>query len=217
MHGYAHAGGFRDGPRPDIEAIARYFSVSREKLAMVAALIESADDPKILLLQNQNLEAKVGAAVLYSSTWSYSYSKFGTPYGIVHRDFHYQVMFSALAALAEVGCDRMQIESPMPGRPWRTDAYICLLEATKNIRANMGKDMSVWLLEGEYDRAVIEAVDHGIASFSLQEHRPVGISPYIFEGLNMRTVFVEKAADALQKVSGVTPSTTKRYRSLVLN
>lgn len=217
MHGYAHAGGFRDGPRPDIEAIARYFSVPTEKLARVAALIESADDPKILLLQNQNLEAKVGAAVLYSSTWSCSYSKFGTPYGMVHRDFHYQVMFSALAALAEVGCDRMRIENPMPGHPWRTDAYICLLEATKNIRANMGKNLTVWLQEGEYDRAEIEAVDHGMASFALQEHRPVGISPYIFEELNMRTVFVEKATDALQKVNGVTPSATKGYPPLALH
>jgi hypothetical protein len=211
MLGYAHAGGFRDGPRPDIETIARYFSVPRDKLARVAALVESEDDPKILLLQNQNLDAKVGAAVLYSSTWSRPYSKFGTPYGMVHRDFHYQVMFCALAALAEVGCDRMRIDCPMPGHPWRTDAYICLLEATKNIRANMGKNLTVWLQEGEYDRAVIEAVDHGMASFALQEHRPVGISLYIFEGLNMRTVFVEKAADALQKVSGVTPSGTKGW------
>lgn len=209
MLGYAHAGGFRDGPRPDIETIARYFSLPGDKLARVAALVESADEPKILLLQNQNLDAKVGAAVLYSSTWSRSYSKFGTPYGMVHRDFHYQVMFSAMAVLAEVGCDRIRIDSPMPGRPWRRDAYICLLEATKNIRANMGQGLSVWLQEVEYDHTVIETVDHGMASFALQEHRPIGISPYIFEGLNMRTVFVEKAADALQKVSGVTRSETK--------
>lgn len=206
MLGYAHAGSFRDGPRPDIETIARYFSVPADKLARVAALTDSADGPEILLLQNPNLDAKIGAAVLYSSVWSRSYSRFGTPYGMVHRDFHYQVMFTALAALAEVGCDRMRIDSPMPGHPWRTDAYICLLEATKNIRANMGQGLSVWLQEGEYDPAMTKKVDEGIARLALQEHRPVGISPHIFEGLNMRTVFVEKAADALQKVNGLTPS-----------
>lgn len=201
MLGYAHAAGFRDGPRPDIETIAGYFSVPVGKLARAAALIELADNPEILLLQNPNRDAKVGAAVLYSSVWSRSYSRVGTPYGMVHRDFHYQVMFSALAALAEVGCDRMRIDNPMPGSPWRTDAYICLLEATRNIKANMGLGVSVWLREWEYDPAMTKMVDEDITRFDIQEHRPVGVSPHIVEGLNMRTVFVEKANEALRKAN----------------
>lgn len=207
MLGYAHAGSFRDGLRPDVETIANYFSVPAEKLARAVTLTESEDRPEILLLQNSNPDAKVGAAVLYSSVWSRSYFKFGTPYGMVHRDFHYQVLFSALAALAEVGCDRMRVDNPMPGRNWRKDAYVCLFEATKNIRANLGKGLSVWLQKGEYDPAMTRKVDESTVRFNLQEHRPVGISPHIFEGFNMRTVFVEKATDALQKSNGFTSST----------
>lgn len=193
MLGYAHAAGFREGPRNDAGTIARYYGIPEDRVVRAAGLIESADRPKILLLQNPNLEAKVGAAVLYPSVWSKAYSRFGNPYGRVHRDFHYQVIFSALAALAEVGCKRMRFENPMSGRPWRRDAYVCLPEATRNIRAHMRGKVSVCLREDEYDPATLREVDVGMAQYDLQEHRPVGISPHIHKGMNMRTVFVERA------------------------
>lgn len=199
MLGYAHPAGFREGPRNDAGTIARYYGIPEDRVVRAAGLIESADRPEILLIQNPNLEAKVGAAVLYSSVWSKAYSRFGNPYGRVHRDFHYQVMFSALAALAEVGCKRMRFDNPMPGRPWRRDAYVCLLEATRNIRTHLGGEISVWLREEEYDPAMPREVDVGMAQYDLQAHRPVGISPHIHEGMNMRTVFVERAEEALQK------------------
>ena len=200
--GYAHAAGSRKGPRDDAGTIARYFCIPEDRVVRAASLIESSDKPEVLLLQNPDQEAKVGAAVLYSSVWSRAYSFWGTPYGRVHRDFHYQVMFSAIAALAEAGCDRMRIDNPMPGRLWRRDAYVCILEATRNIRAHMGGGISVWLKEEEYDPAMPKEVDSGMARFNLQEHRPVGISPHIFEGMNMRTVFVEKSGKALLKARG---------------
>lgn len=205
MLGYAHAAGYRDDHRPDAVAIARYFRVPEDRIVRVVSLIESADRPEILLLQNPDQNARVGAAVLYPSVWSKAYSRLGTPYGRVHRDFHYQVMFSALAALAEAGCDRMRIDNPMSDRPWRMDAYVCLLEATRNIRAHLGSGISVWLKEGEYDPVMPRDVDAGMARFNLQEHRPVGISFHIFEGLNMRTVFVEKAATARRAATGLAP------------
>jgi hypothetical protein len=179
--------------------IARYFSIPEDRLTRAVALVESAERPEILLLQNPDQNAKVGAAVMFSSVWSKAYAQFGTPYGRVHRDFHYQVMFSALAALVEVGCDRMRIDHPMPGHQWRGDAYVCLLEATRNIRANMRRGLSVWLREGEYDPVMPKEIENRMLEFDLGEHRPVGISPHVFEGLNMRTVFVEKAVDALRK------------------
>ena len=202
MLGYAHPAGFRGGPRNDAGTIARYFGMPEDRVARAAALIESSDDPEVLLLQNTDPAARVRAAVLYPSVWSKAYSRFGTPYGKVHRDYHYQVMFSALAALAEVGCDRMRCDSPMPGCPWRREAYVCVLEATRNIRAHMGGKISVWLREDEHDPSMPREVDASIARYDLQEHRPVGISPHLHEGMNMRTVFVEKAEDALSMASG---------------
>ena len=202
MLGYAHAAGLREGPRHDAGTIARYFHIPEDRGVRAASLIELSNEPEVLLLQNLDQEAKVGAAVLYPSVWSRAYSFFGTPYGRVHRDFHYQVMFSAMAALAEVGCDRIRIDNPMPGRPWRRDAYVCLLEATRNIRAHMGGGISVWLKEDEYDPAMPKEVDACMARFNLQEHRPVGISPHIVEAMNMRKVFVEKSGEALPKARG---------------
>lgn len=208
MLGYAHAAGLREGPRNDAGNIAQYFGMPEDRVVRAAGMMESADRPEILLLQNPDPEAKVGAAVLYPSVWSKAYSRFGNPYGRVNRDFHYQVMFSALAALAEVGCNRMRFDNPMPGRPWRRAAYVCLLEATRNIRAHLGGEISVWLREDEYDPAMPREVDAGMAQYDLQEHRPVGISPHIHEGINMRTVFVERAEEALRKAGGLAPAGT---------
>jgi hypothetical protein len=204
--GHAHPAGFREGSRNDARTIARYFGLPEDRVVRTAGLIESADRPEILLLQNPNPESKVGAAVLYPSVWSKAYSRFGNPYGRVHRDFHYQVMFSALATLVEAGCKRMRFDNPMPGCPWRRDAYVCLLEATRNIRAHLGGEISVWLREDEHDPAMPREVDACMAQYDLQEHRPVGISPHIHEGMNMRTVFVETAAEALKKAKGLSPA-----------
>jgi hypothetical protein len=49
-------------------------------------------------------------------------------------------------------------------------------------------------------------VDDGIARFDLQEHRPIGISPHMFEKMNMRTVFVEKAGGAMSAAPGPAPA-----------
>lgn len=206
MLGHAHAAGFRDGPRSDADVIARYFSMQEDKVVCAVAMVESAANPQILLLQNSDADAKVGAAVLYSSVWSKAYARIGNPYGRVHRDFHYQVMFSALAALVEVGCDRIRFENPMPGRDWRRDAYVCLLEATRNIHANLDNGISVWLKEFEYSPTMPKKVDAGLSQFNRLTHRPIGISLHILEGMNVRTVFVEKAGDALRMARGLAPS-----------
>jgi hypothetical protein len=205
MIGHAHVAGTKMGVRRDLPAMADYFSVLPDRLERAVALIEYSEHPEVLLLQNPDAQARVVAATLFSSVWSKSYSKFGNPYGTVHRDFHYQVLFSALAALAEVGCDRLRIDHPMVGRPWRRDAYVCLLEATRNLRRNMNPKIAVHLQEGTYDPRMPRRVDADTGSFDLQHHRPVGMSPHVFEGLNMRTVFVEKAWDALRAASGLAP------------
>lgn len=204
--GYAHAVGTKCGVRVNLDEIATYFSVPTERLARAAALIETSERPEILLLQNPNPAAEVAAATFYSSVWSKSYAKYGNPYGVVHRNFHYQVIFCALAALAEVGCDRIRVDHPMFGCPWRRDAYVCLLEATGNLRRNMNPKVAVFLQEGMYDPRMPRKVDAEVDSLDMQDHRPVGMSPHMFEGLNMQTIFVEKARDALRFAAGLSPT-----------
>ncbi len=204
--GHVHPAGFRIGPREDANVIARYFSAPTEKVIQALAMIESAERPEILLLQNLDPDARVGAVVLFSSAWSAAYARFGTPFGRVHRDFHYQTMFAALAALAEAGCECMTIDNPLSGHLWRRDAYICLQEATQNLRTHRVPRLTVSLREDEFAPAMLRKVDATIAAFDLQDHRPVGISPHVFEGMNMRTVFVEKAVDALRNAARAVPA-----------
>lgn len=192
MIGYAHPAGDKNGVRTDIEQIASYFSVNADELTRAALHAESADHAEVILLQNPTKEAKVQAAAIYSSAWSRSYLQGGNPYGAVWRDFHYQVMFSAIAALVETGCERIRIDNPMPGQFWRRDAYVCLLEATQNIKRYMNTEVLVFLQEGSYAASMPSEIDQDEAQFQLSDHRPVGISPHIFASLNLRTVFIEK-------------------------
>lgn len=180
--------------RSDIGTIAQYFSVPAEKLSRLAAELENSEHPGILLLQNTDCKAPVAAAVLFTSTWSKSYLRFGIPYGKVYRDFYYQVMFSALANLAETGCDKLHIDNPLLGKPWREDAYVCLLEASKSIQSNFSGRPAVFLQEGTYDPRMPKRVESEAARYDLQIHRPIGIQPHIREGLNMRDVFIESAS-----------------------
>jgi hypothetical protein len=206
MIGYALAAGTASGVRRDLAEIADYFHVPPDILERAIAVIESSDRPKVLLLQNFDAAAKISATTIFSSVWSKSYEKFGNPYGKTHRDFHYQVMFCAMAALEEVGCDKLGVDHPMLGRPWRRDAYVCLLEATTNLRKHRNSKLAAFLQKGTYDSRMPRTVDACMASFDMQDHRPVGISPYLFEGINMRTVFVERALDAMGAASGLAPA-----------
>ena len=203
MLGNAHAAGRRTGC-VNADATADYFHVPRERLDRALRLLETSDRPEILLLQNPDPDANVSAATFFSSIWSNAYAKVGTPYGKVHRDFHYQLMFSALAALAETGCTRIQIANPMSGYLWRRDAYVCLLEATESVKKHLAK-VAIHLEKDSYAPQMPKDIDDHMARYDLQEHRPVGIGMHIFEGLNMRTVFVEKARDALRAARGLSP------------
>lgn len=202
MIGYAHAVGPHKHSQLDAGLIARYFSVDEDSVSRAISLIVSAESPEILLIQNSNLDDKVQAAVVYPSIWSHAYSRIANPYGRVHRDFHYQVMFVALASLAEVGCKQIRIDNPAPERQWRKDAYICLSEASRNIQIHMGSEISIFLKHGQFDPKRSRELDAAIERFDLQAHRPVGISPYIFEGLNMKRVFIENAVIARNVAAG---------------
>lgn len=84
------------------------------------------------------------------------------------------------------------MDNPMLGQLWRRDAYVCLLEATQNIKRYMNNEALVFLQERSYAEPMPSEVDQDKARFGLNDHRPVGISPHIFASFNLRTVFVEK-------------------------
>ena len=202
MIGCAHVAGCAGRIREDADAIAQYFSVPLDRLTRGLESLESGIQPGVLLLQNPRMEANVGAAVFYSSVWSKAYERVGTPYGKVHRDFHYQCLFVAMATLVEVGCDQIRVENPMKGHPWKRDAYVCLLEAVRNVEVQLNPAVTVCLQEGSYELGMVRRVDANLATFELQQHRPVGICPSIFEGFNLRTVFIEKADVSLSTSYG---------------
>ena len=192
MFGFAHPAAFSHVPLREAAEIADHFAVQPARLARAFRVLETSEQPEILLLQCPIPKPGVSAGVFFSSVWSTAYENFGNPYGRVHRDFHYQCLFCALATLVEVGCDRITVVNPMAGFPWRRDAYVCLMEATHNIQRNMNTDVVFNLQIGTYDPGMVKNVDANIADYGFQQHRPVGIHLYLLEGLNMRRVFVEK-------------------------
>ena len=198
MIGHVYAAGDRNGHvRLNAAEIALHFSVAPECLSRALKRLEKDERPGVVYLQNPSPGTRVSAVSFFSSTWSNAYANVGTPYGKVHRDFHYQCMFSAIAPLVETGCQRIRVENPSSGRPWRRDAYICLMEAVRNIQKSIHTRASVHLEPGTYDQRMVDELDRRQPDFDLQEHRPVGTCMSIFEGLNMRTIFVEVAKDAL--------------------
>lgn len=172
------------------------FPYPQATLARALAYAETAERPQVLLLRRPAPEREAAAMTFFSSGWSKSYAALANPFGRTHRDFHYQVFFVALQTLAAAGCTRIRVDSPMRDRTWRWDAYVCLLEAVKNVRAHVGK-VDVFLGEGTYDPRLPKAIEARVAEYHLQPHRPVGIHPGVFEGLPMTTVFVETATVAL--------------------
>lgn len=201
------AGMFQGRPRPDIPAIADYFSINPGRLTRLLKELESGPRPQLLLLQNPSPEAKTRAAVFMSSVWSRSYAKLGNPLGDVHRDFHYQCLFSGTQFLVEVGCTHIRIENPLSGYVWQKDALICLFEAFDNIKRDVNPVIRLGLQEGTYDESMLSDIDTLRVTYRFEDHRPIGISPHIHDGLNMRTIFVEKRESALS-MAGVWLSST---------
>lgn len=198
--GYARAAGSRhQRVREDTGEIAEYFNVPVDRLTRALERVETADNPAVVLLQNPNPEARVCAISLFSSVWSNAYKRVGNPYGKIHRDYHYQCIFQSLGVLVEVGCTRISIDSPMPGYLWRKDAYICAMEAFRNIQKNICQDTFLAVTDDSCNPKLIQMLNRNQRKFDMQEHRPIGVHPHLFEGLNMRTIFVEDAQTAKRK------------------
>jgi len=192
------AGGSKPGEASGIgEWLAGFSNVDNQKIARALAHIESAKFPEILLLQNASPNLQPAAVTVVSSVWSTGYSALNLPWGKVHRDFHYQMFFCGIGMLVEAGCRKIQVERLMPGHAWRRDAYICLREAVSTIQRLIDPDIEFFLRKGTYQPDMIEEVDAHLESFGFHSHRPIGIHPHLFEGLNMRRVVVERAEIAI--------------------
>jgi hypothetical protein len=170
--------------------MGRYFSVSPNKLAEMFKYIESQDLPTLMVIQKENATDGVSAACVVSSAWSKSYLKIANPYGKVHRDYHYQVLFLAMATLVEVGCDQIRIEDLRGGLPWRPDAYICLREALVNVRALCSQNLKISLIESYLNSRVMNGLDHKLSNYNFESHRPIGMNLSIENGLNIRKIFL---------------------------
>lgn len=193
--------------RPDIKLIADRFSIEPDRLISVLDWMRMQDRPELLLLQNPNPGTKLKAAVFMTSTWSYSYWKSGHPKHIrIWRDFYYQCLFSGMGFLSEAGCSQLRIENPSFPYEWSSDGLTCLFEAHNNIFRYIDPAIEINIVQHRFTQDELNNLKRKQASFT-EDHRPIGISPHIHDGLNMRTIFVEKREIALS-MAGVQPSST---------
>ena len=103
-----------------------------------------------------------------------------------------------MAFLAEAGCTKLRVESPLSGYIWQKDAFICLLEAHDNIRRYMNPEISLGLQEGTFDESIICDINQTRSTYNFENHRPVGINLHVHDGLNRRTIFVGRKEAALR-------------------
>lgn len=194
--------------RPDIKLIADYFSIDPNRLINVMDWMQRQEQPELMLLQNPNPTAKVRAVVFMTSAHSYSYWKSGSPsHTHIWRDFYYQCLFCGMDLLAEVGCTRLRIENPAFPHVWSRDGLACLFEAHNNIYNNIfgyGPEIEISVIQHAFTQDAFRKLKLKQTSFT-EDHRPIGISDHIHEGLNMRTIFVEKKEIAL-RMAGKLPS-----------
>jgi hypothetical protein len=192
IEGRIHPAGMKGAQFSDeyISSIARHFSIDGEKLGRVLFHLENCDKPEIAMVQNPSPNAEVQAACFVSSVWSRSYKLEPISRDEIHRDFHYQCLFTAMRLLAEVGCNMIRVENLMTNCMWKRDAYICLIEAWRNIRKYVNPAVSISLQDCAYDSAMVEGVNCSFNPEGLNDHRPIAMCPYVMEGLNMSRIFL---------------------------
>lgn len=192
MKGCIHVAGDRNGSYSAdyLAPMARYFDVDENKLADMFNYIEEAELPTLMLIQKAGDISSLAASCVISSAWSKSYEKVGNPYGRIHRDYHYQILFSAMAALAEIGCEELRVESLCSGFSWKRDAYICLREAWTNIRKYVNPKLKISLQSDALSDVMFHLVNMDLEKYGLEAHRPIGIHMYIENGFNFRKIFL---------------------------
>lgn len=173
-----------------LASMAKHFGLATNRLTRVLFYLEECEKPEIALVQNTDINAEIHAACFVSSAWSVSYK--GQPFSRkhIHRDFYYQCLFTAMQLLAEVGCTLIGVENLTTGYKWDRDAYICLIEAWRNVQKYVNSDVKIQLQDVSYDRSTAETIYSTLSSLTLNDHRPIAMHPYVMEGLNMSRIFL---------------------------
>ncbi len=189
----------------DILSVGQHFHIAPEKLREILVQLETSEHPEIALLQNFDNALEIKAVCFVSSAWSHSYrrmshvwshshAKSGTPFVRIYRDYYYQCYFVAMDLLCSVGCEKMQVESLVSGYKWEWDSLVCLLGVQHNLRKLINPRATLLLWSGHYAQ---ETVDEATATFTkviferdLPEHRPIAVSPYTSNGVNLCRIFL---------------------------
>lgn len=171
---------------------AAYFGKDLSVLKGVLEHIDKSEHPEIALLQDPNSSTTMRSICYVSSAWSRSYRKVRRSRDNVrvHRDFHYQVYFTAINLLADVGCTSIFVTPLFNGERWRWDALLCLSEAVSNIKKLVTRDITIQLRADIVDQALLDGLDESVRVFGFADHRPIAMCPYVMDGINMTTVFV---------------------------
>ena len=190
--GHIQPAGWKNEPFSDdyLSSIASYYSLDVERLRDLLAYLEESEKPEIALLQNPAVTSEIRAICFVSSVWSRSYRLLRCPSEQVHRDFHYQCLFTAMGLLVEVGCSNFRIESLKSGFIWERDALVCLYEAWRNINKLVCANSKVRLIDETFDKEMVSEVTRNLGKYGPEDHRPIGMSPYIRDGINMHRIFL---------------------------
>lgn len=170
--------------------MAKHFGISPNRLTRVLHYLEECEKPEVALVQNPDTSAETSAACFVSSAWSVSYKRQPYTRNQIHRDFYYQCLFTSMKLLAEVGCTLIGVENLTSGYRWHRDAYICLIEALRNIQKYVNSDVKIQLQDVSYDPSTVETINSILSSLMLNDHRPIAMHPYVMEGLNMSRIFL---------------------------
>lgn len=194
--GGIHPAGLENEPYSDeyLASVSKYFSVDFNKLKRALAQLEVGDMPEIVLLQRPTTTDEVHAACFISSVWSRSHKYLRRPHEQVNRDFHYQCFFTAMEMLSEVGCTEFRIDNLKSGYKWQWDDYTCMTEAWKSIVKLVNTNAKVQLREEAIERKIIDDLARNEHQIKFDEHRPVKVSPFVREGLNIYRIFVESSS-----------------------
>ena len=177
-----------------LSSIASYYRVDVERLRGLLAFLEGSERPEIALLQNPAATGEIRAICFVSSVWSRSYKLLRCPSEQVHRDFHYQCLFTSMELLAEVGCSVFRVESLRSGFFWQRDAFICLLEAWRNVTKLVSPNCNVQLIDETFEKEMVDEVTRNLGKYGPEDHRPIGMAPYIREGFNMHRIFLPESS-----------------------
>jgi len=184
-------GQFADEP---LSSFASYYGKDLSALKKILEHVEGSEHPEIALFQDPTPSPTAESLCFVSSGWSRSYRNVRRSrenYGI-HRDFHYQIYFTAIDLLADVGCTSVCVSPLFNSEKWQWDAVVCLSEAITNFKKLVTRNMTIQLDRDLFDQGRQDDFNRNIRLYKFSEHRPIAIGPYVMDGVNMTRIFLAK-------------------------